>query len=356
MHLFGNWFDMKRFSFFVLSFFCLSVSAQYTTKDIYDYIEAYNSLAIAQMKSHGIPASITLAQGILESAAGTSDLATKANNHFGIKCHSNWTGKTYYKDDDKKDECFRSYLTVIESFEDHSEFLKRPRYQSLFSLPITDYKSWAKGLKDCGYATNPQYANRLIKLIEDYDLAKFDTAQSFIYIADNENSVELPISTENLPKKNIEKVKPAKKEWTIKSKQTINTNNNTSTPKQQYLGFEQVDYPYTTRPVYKNNGVYFVVAHGGDTYFSIAVDVQLGLGELKIYNDIPFRKYEPCSGEFVYLQRKQSKSAVNYHILGIGETLRDVAQKYAVRLKALYRLNNLKKNTELKPGQKLRLQ
>jgi hypothetical protein len=138
------------------------------------YIAKYKGIAIEEMKSSGIPASITLAQGILESGSGSSDLAMLANNHFGVKCHSEWKGKTYHKNDDKPNECFRKYAHAEESFRDHSVFLKKPRYAELYKLSITDYKGWAKGLKSCGYATNPQYAQKLIDIIERYELYQYD--------------------------------------------------------------------------------------------------------------------------------------------------------------------------------------
>lgn len=159
----------------ILTFLSLSLSAQ---PNVQLYIETWRNECILQMEKHGIPASITMAQGILESASGTSDLATKANNHFGIKCHKDWTGKKFYKDDDKKNECFRVYDHAQQSFEDHSAFLKRSRYDTLFLLSPTDYKAWAYGLKKCGYATNPKYPQLLIDLIEKHQLYLLDQGQS----------------------------------------------------------------------------------------------------------------------------------------------------------------------------------
>ncbi|MCR5242779.1 MAG: glucosaminidase domain-containing protein, partial [Prevotella sp.] len=160
---------MKRnlfFLVFILSF--LSVGAQTRWNAQYqEYVDQWSSVAIEQMNRYRIPASITLAQGLLESGAGRSELAREGNNHFGIKCHNGWTGPTVYKDDDQRNDCFRSYKTARESYEDHSRFLVNGRrYQSLFSLKMTDYKGWARGLKAAGYATNPKYADRLIEIIE----------------------------------------------------------------------------------------------------------------------------------------------------------------------------------------------
>jgi flagellum-specific peptidoglycan hydrolase FlgJ len=166
-------FCLLLFAFSLLPF---SLSAQYTQADIYNYIENYKEIAIKKMVEYKIPASITLAQGIFESASGTSRLATIANNHFGIKCHKEWTGDTIRHDDDALQECFRKYKAAEESFNDHSLFLtSRPRYAKLFTLNIMDYEAWAHELKAAGYATNPQYAYRLISLIERFDLARQDT-------------------------------------------------------------------------------------------------------------------------------------------------------------------------------------
>ena len=150
----------------------LVMQAQSKNQAYLDYIAQYSDLAIEQQRKHKVPAAITMAQGILESAAGRSELAVKANNHFGIKCTSDWQGRTINKDDDKANECFRRYARVENSYEDHSLFLLRKRYESLFALPIGDYKGWAHGLKACGYATDPKYPEKLIQLIELYELDK----------------------------------------------------------------------------------------------------------------------------------------------------------------------------------------
>lgn len=162
-----------------------------------NYILQYRNIAIENEKQYGIPASITLAQGIIESGSGRSSLAKESNNHFGIKCHSSWKGKRTYKDDDNKNDCFRVYDNAEESFTDHSIFLtKNKRYSSLFQLDKTDYKSWAKGLKQCGYATNPNYANLLIDIIELYELDNINS-NSFYLVADN-TFVEQPSKDDNI--------------------------------------------------------------------------------------------------------------------------------------------------------------
>ena len=185
----------KIASIIVLS--CLSVGlwAQSKNATYEAYIDEYREVAIEQQRKHGIPASITMAQAILESAAGQSELATKANNHFGIKCTSDWPGKTYKYDDNRQNECFRKYADVADSYEDHSLFLKRKRYESLFALSMGDYKNWAYGLKACGYATDPKYPEKLIRLIELYDLNKL-TFDKTIVRSDSDSKKKLFIDDE----------------------------------------------------------------------------------------------------------------------------------------------------------------
>ena len=329
---------MKKVIVSLFVFCSFGATAQsYNKTDVSNYIRTYSNLAITKMQEHKIPASITLAQGILESAAGTSELAVKANNHFGIKCHKTWEGKTYHKDDDKQGECFRKYNSAAESFEDHSQFLKASRYADLFKLEITDYKSWAHGLKKAGYATHPEYAQRLIRVIEDYDLAIYDQKDiSQQLLANNNNRRNEHQQNKPFSKPNVKPVEEFKTEH------------------ENFNEFSPVYYPYTLRAVYSNNGSYFIVAKKGDTFYQIALDVQLTVGELKFYNDISTKNYEPQEGEMIYLQRKKPYAEVNYHTLKSGETLRSVAQKYGCRLKTIYKLNKLNK-TEIVIEDGLRL-
>lgn len=311
---------LRLFFCFVCVSFVGYASAQYTSKDVQSYIDTYSDLAIKKMKDYGIPASITLAQGILESAAGTSDLAKNANNHFGIKCHSDWSGKSYYKDDDKKDECFRSYNSVEESFNDHSSFLKQTRYASLFTLKITDYKAWAKELKKCGYATDPNYPDRLINLIETYSLNQYDT--------------------ENYQK-------PKSKAKKLENNQVVDVNNQK---------FSVVDYPYTDRKVYLNNNVYFIIVKKGETFYDIAIDVQLTVGQLRRFNDVKDRAYEPKEGEIIYIAKKaQNSQKVKEHLVRQGETIRDIAQQYAIKEKSLRKINNILGESQPTQGSVIKL-
>lgn len=260
------------------------------------YIHQYKETAIREMQRTGIPASITLAQGILESASGNSRLAKKGNNHFGIKCHD-WTGRRIFEDDDLKGECFRKYRTADESFIDHSDFLTgKSRYASLFSLHPKDYKAWARGLKKAGYATARDYAERLIALIERYNLQQYDalSTQKMVEYADRE---------------------PAE-------------------AKVQHASIEK-------RIRYRNGVPYFVVMKG-DTYR--AIERELGIKRKRIakYND--FEKYKPLVlGEPIYLKKKKKKTPRRYpvHIADGKETMHDIAQRYAIQFKILEENNGM---------------
>jgi LysM repeat protein len=213
----------------------ISPSSTKTSAEI--YVDKFKNIAIREMKSYGIPASITLAQGILESGSGNSKLAREANNHFGIKCTSDWTGGKIFEDDDKEDECFRVYKSAEESFRDHSLFLKRKRYAALFELNKNDYRGWASGLKAAGYATNPKYADLLISLVERYNLNRFDQAEIENIPVVKEEKV-LSQATNNIPKdKPVVETKKATamKIYEVKSGDTL-----TSVSKQFMISVEEL--------------------------------------------------------------------------------------------------------------------
>lgn len=296
---------MKRL-LLVLMTVLLSIGAAKNPK--LDYIDKYSDIAIKEMKRTGVPASITLAQGILESNAGQSVLATKGNNHFGIKCHNDWKGKTMKMDDNAPKECFRVYPNAEASFRDHSDFLRsRDRYKSLFELKQTDYKGWARGLKKAGYATDPGYADKLITLIEDYELYRFDKGVKV--------SVKPPLEIEE-PKVVQQEPRPGMKY-------------------QESVTFS------TARKVYSQNGVPFVYSEAGETYASIAASNGLFLKELLKFNDHEQElALEP--GTMVYLARKKAQGPVGvnkYVVEKDGETLRDIAQRFGIRYAALQKLN-----------------
>ena len=305
----------------VLVMFANHVFAQQTDYNtiVNRYILKYRDIAVKEMKEYRIPASITLAQGILESNAGRSPLAVEANNHFGIKCHKGWTGKTFYKDDETKNECFRKYGSPVESFRDHSWFLtQRDRYKGLFSLEITDYKGWANGLKSAGYATNPSYAQLLIKTIETFDLYRFDQAE-FIVASGDSSDVATP---------------PEEMAWlnrfVVKSTGPANRN------------------------IYENNRLQMIIARQDDNLYVIARDFNLSVSKLLKYNDLP----KPTSlnpGQIVYLEAKRRKGAIESHKLQAGESLYVISQLYGIRLKSLLKRNDLHIGSEPKKGTILRL-
>ena len=290
-----------------------------------EYIDKYKETAMEAMRTHGIPASITLAQGCLESGDGNSDLAIKANNHFGIKCHNDWKGQTYYKkDDDPGKSCFRKYRNASESFKDHSDFLRyRDRYAFLFDLEITDYKGWCYGLKKAGYATDPQYAERLIKIIEDYRLYRFDRE---MYTKAGKNSNLLPPSPNELMK--VMELNPAR---------------------------NSLLYKYSrNRTIYVRNGVPYILAGSMDTYESIAEEYNLFTKELLRYNDLRKPK-ELVPGTVVYLQKKKARAQrhMEIHIAVEGDTYYDVAQRYGVRMKRLFKYNGYKEGDILHVGDEI---
>lgn len=300
---------LRKQSYRLLSLvFCLfivvQVQAQRKNASYIKYINQYSSIAMKHQAKYGIPASITLAQGILESGAGQSELARRSNNHFGIKCHTNWTGGRVYHDDDYRGECFRKYRKVEDSYEDHALFLtNRPRYAGLFKLDVKNYKGWARGLQKSGYATDKAYANKLIKMIEDYELYKYDTKKG-------RKSSSVTASSKAISK----------------------------------------------RTVYKTHGLIYVYAKANDSFEDIANDLGFKPKDLQKYNEVP-ADFPLQKGDIIYLQKKKKKADKPYydHVVQIGESMHSISQKYGIRVKNLYKMN--KKNDEYIPveGDVLRL-
>ena len=295
---------MLRFRYIVvvLLFLSVDVFSQPSEKKLTpnDYITRYKEDAIKEMYRYGIPASITLAQGMLESGNGNSALSVYANNHFGIKCHKDWTGPSYILDDDEKNECFRKYQDVLDSYSDHSQFLRnRDRYAFLFELPKTDYKGWARGLKEAGYATHPKYAEQLIDLIEQYKLYELD------------KDVVLTM-------RNVKEKAPQVK--------------------------------LNLRQVLKFNHTKFIIAKPGDSFYKIASDFDLELSDLFKYND--FNKGETIVAyEKVYVEAKRRKALEPYHVVTKGETMESISQLHGIKLSSLYKKNRIKpSNGEPKIG------
>lgn len=275
------------------------------------YIETYSHLAVQEMKKSGIPASITMAQALLESNDGQSELALTANNHFGIKCHTTWTGRRFYYDDDNLNDCFRAYKKVEESYQDHSLFLMtRERYASLFELDPSDYKAWAIGLKAAGYATNPNYANLLIKIIEDNKLYQLD---NWISSASSRSS----LAKTDLPGKKLP---------------------------------DRIE----EMPIHTRNRIKFLIADSNDKIEDLTRELNLFKWELRKYNEIP-KRGELVEGQIVYLQPKRKKAAHGYdiHYVQPGETWYSIAQLYGIKLKWLYRRNDAQPGTPVEPGMEL---
>lgn len=291
------------------------------------YLEKWKDEAIYQMAVYGIPASITLAQGILESGDGNSSLAARSNNHFGIKCHSEWKGETVRHDDDRKGECFRAYEDAAQSFEDHSLFLKKARYESLFRLDITDYKNWAKGLKKCGYATNPKYDKLLIDLIERHELTSYDQEGiALLY--------ERDAFANNLEEKD-------KKEAELNSRSPI-----------VFLGDRELGL--------SDNHIQFIIARKGDNYDQLAVELDMMRWQLYRYNDVKRKRkdkaYMPQAGDIIYLQPKRMRGNSLWFEMRADETLWAASQRSGVKLSSLLRKNRLSEASGLKTGHKLSLQ
>jgi LysM repeat protein len=290
--------------------------------------------AIYQMASHGVPASITLAQGILESRDGNSRLAKEGNNHFGIKCHSDWEGKRIYEDDETRNECFRQYKNARESFDDHSLFLKKPRYASLFELKPDDYKGWAKGLRECGYATNPDYAKLLIRIIEENNLTQYDeTGMSYA------KSNTVPARNETTPESSVLSInRTSRKSRTavdkeVRSEITISNNHEVKV---------------------SDNNIKYVVVKEGETKESIAKDIDLNVWILNKFNDFSAdTQLQP--GDIVYLQPKRNKANVADYTVQSGDTWFSISQKFGMKLKQLRKINAASGTGDPTPGASLKL-
>lgn len=304
----------KRICLFLFAclFFISHLSAQMRWNSVYqEYIDQYKDLAIEEMLRYNIPASITLAQGIFESGAGRSELSVKGNNHFGIKCHG-WTGRSVYHDDDTRNECFRAYDNVLQSYEDHSKFLRyNVRYNSLFTLQRTDYRGWAQGLKACGYATNPRYADKLIELIELYKLYELDKATSYDKFMAKRGGYDRPVS--------------------------------------QGMSLHPIK-------IYNKN--YYIIARAGDTFKGIGEEIDISYRKIAKYNERD-KNDVLHAGEIIYLKKKQKKADKAYknrpHIVKAGESMYSIAQRYGIRLKSLYKKNHLSPDYQARVGDTLRV-
>lgn len=295
---------------FVMSVGGIKAEGQKRVSAYENYIKRYSGLAVEQCEKYGVPASITLAQGLLESGAGQSKLAREANNHFGIKCGNAWKGKSMRHDDDKKKECFRKYKRVEDSYEDHSLFLKRKRYEMLFEYKVTDYKSWAKGLRKCGYATDKKYAEKLIKIIEDYRLYRYDQEG---YRGDAELV--------------------------------------------DYASLEGKACEEHGRTVYKRGKLKYVIAEEGDTYESIAGQMGMKTKKLLSLNEVENKEARLKKGMIVHVKKKQKKYAGKgkYYEVREGENVYVISQMLGVQMEQMLKRNKLDKNAKVMPGDRLKV-
>ena len=308
------------------------------------YIEQFAPLAVEEMYRSGVPASITLAQGLLESRYGLSDLAVKGNNHFGIKCHNTWTGGKMYHDDDRKGECFRKYGSPEQSYRDHSDFLRyRDRYRFLFDYKVTDYKSWAYGLSKAGYATDPAYPSKLIKLIEEYRLHEYDLKP--VHFKGIE-LVSVGTTERTLTKEERKAVRKAAKEARqVKESLTGELPQSPSQIEQVKTFHQEKKNAFhfkVSREVYSRNGVAFVYAEEGDTYESIAAAYDLFQKEILRFNDLKAaRPLEPGMAVYIQAKKQQSAKGLDKHVIEGGESMWDIAQRYGVKLDRLYKMNGM---------------
>ncbi len=301
------------------------------------YIDKYAGLAIEEMQRTGIPASIIMAQALLESDDGNSYLAVYGNNHFGVKCHKNWKGKKIHFDDDRRHECFRKYNSVEESYRDHSDFIRKgPRYAFLFSLKPEDYKAWAKGLKKAGYATNPHYAKMLIRIIEENKLYKLDEAGY--------------MSSTRSTKKKKNNTEVGKKVNTDNNKVAVTANVPAPVMSDEFV----IESP--ARKILINNGINYIIVKSGDTFRALNKELNMLPWELRKYNDLG-KKAKLVPGQILYLQpkRKQAEAGKTIHVAKEGDTMYSISQQYGIKLKSLLEMNNMKPGEEPVPGQEIRL-
>lgn len=315
----------------------VSMMAQTLNQDYIAYIEKYKQAAVNQELTHKIPACITLAQGLLESGAGKSELAVQANNHFGIKCHNTWTGETYTHNDETLNECFRKYASAEESFEDHAIFLEKPRYQKLFELEITDYKGWARGLKECGYATDVNYAPKLIKIIEDYDLVAIAEAAKY-----SKESKKVAAAAE----KAASTVESATKQTVSK---TSGTSTKTSTSTKKKSTKSSTSGKSSTRKAQQEKAQKTV----DGAFQQPVVSTEDADAVSKSFRD---RKINPSQVASVdlYVGHDVKKLGIKRYVVAApGDTYKGIAAEFNIELKRILRYNHANEYSKLTKGQKV---
>ncbi|WP_295940476.1 glucosaminidase domain-containing protein [uncultured Alistipes sp.] len=304
-----------------------------------EYVNRYKHIAVAHMERYGIPASIIMAQGILESDCGNSRLAVNANNHFGIKCKKDWKGGKIYHDDDEKGECFRSYPSAEASYRDHADFLDtQPRYDSLFAYASNDYKSWARGLKLAGYATAKDYHLRLIRIIEESQLYLLDQPGG-----ERRYASRLQARVSDPEEQFIEQ---SSMEQTATSSSAIDPDN-----------YRVTINAHNGYNIYQTNGVHYVLAKAGDTFENIGRKFRLSARNLRKFNDLTDKNAQPVTDEVVYIERKKKRWEGNahVHICRKGETAYSIGKSYGIRTRSIEKMNKLKPDSQLVEGQQIRI-
>ena len=339
---------MKRIAiFFAAMTLTFTAAAQKPNQTYLTYIEQWKATALQNQADYGIPASIIMAQALLESAAGTSELAVNANNHFGIKCTSEWFGAVYYYDDDSEGECFRQYSDAAESFKDHALFLQRPRYATCFEIAVEDYEGWAHRLKACGYATDKNYAPKLIKLIEDYKLNELNDAPAELNDAPaepndaaTEPKAKTPNQTANSPKQTANSHKPLKAEVVHGTTPIAVITRDPEPPYEEPLSARDEKKLFLLQhPQKKCNGVSYVEAREGDTYANIAFRLNVRERSLREWNDALGRELN--RGDRVYMSAKKKKVPQEKSLMWVhpGEALWDICQREGIQIAQVRKLN-----------------
>jgi hypothetical protein len=348
--------------------FCLASLAAFSQNEkVSEYIRTYKELAIKEMLRTGVPAAITLAQGILESQSGESDLAKRSNNHFGIKCKNDWTGEKVYHDDDERGECFRSYPDAEQSYKDHSDFLKgRSHYAFLFELDPTDYEGWAKGLKKAGYATSPTYAQKLIDLIQRYDLQDYTLIalqrskepKETVAVTDDKGknsssatNKEADIIPEAVTPVEIKPTEPVKTETIIS---TVSAKENTSAATPAAALYKAADYPGSPFTI---NGTKVIFAREGTSLLALANEFGISYKKLLEFNEMDEAKTSDILAydQLIFLAKKGKRGSRDLHVVAADETLEIIAQKEGVQLEALLAYNRIPKGRQPMTGEKIYL-
>ena len=324
---------MKKILFFAAMCVSMTLAAQKQNEAYLAYIEEWKETAIQQQRDYDIPAAITMAQALLESGAGQSELAVKAKNHFGIKCTNDWFGGVYYHNDETRGECFRQYYDAAESFKDHSLFLHRPRYATCFEIAVQDYEAWAYRLRECGYATDKLYAPKLIKIIEDYHLDAL--TELALQPASRERRAPSAKPAPQQPQK-----RPLKATVVKRSEPIMVIHND---PEPEYVepltAREERDSFMLMHPKHKCNGVTYVIAREGDTYANVAFRLNVRERELREHNDALGRELQ--EGDRIYLSAKRKTSEKEYVWTHIGLSLWELSQEEGMTVEAIQKLNGL---------------